>query len=49
MDFVNKNSINNESEIKIHFYGKLNFSSGSDRIFCYTFSRFLNNLGNCSS
>ncbi len=49
MDSIKKNILNKGSEIKIHFYGKLDISSGSDRIFCYTFSKFLNNSGNCIS
>ncbi len=49
MNFKNNENIINKSKINIHFYGKLDISSGSDRIFCLTFSNFLNNLVNCSS
>jgi len=49
MVYFEKKKIINKSKIKIHFFGKLDISSGSDRIFCYTFSNFLNKLENCNS
>ena len=30
-------------------FGKLNLSNGSDRIFCHTFSKFLDKLEDCNS
>lgn len=49
MNHSNKKEIINKSNIEVRFFGKLNISSGSDRIFCYTFSKFLNKLENCNS
>ena len=36
-------------KIKIDFVGKLDLRNGSDRIFCNSFSRFLNKQKNCIS
>ena len=39
----------NKDKIEIGFFGKLDLTNGSDRIFCYTFSKHLNELKYCSS
>ena len=39
----------NKDKIKIVFFGKLDLTNGSDRIFCYTFSNYLNKVKYCSS
>lgn len=38
-----------KDKINIAFFGKLNLSNGSDRIFCHTFSKFLDKLEDCNS
>lgn len=43
------NRISNNDKIKIIFYGKLDLRSGSDRIFCYSFSKYLNKFTYCNS
>ena len=42
-------NILNKDEIKVNFIGNLDLSNGSDRIFCNTFSKFLNKQLNCQS
>ena len=39
----------NKDKIKIVFFGNLDLTNGSDRIFSYTFSNYLNQLKYCSS
>ena len=43
------NRIANKDKIKIIFYGNLDLRSGSDRIFCYSFSKYLNKYTCCNS
>ena len=42
-------SILKKNKIKIDFVGKLDLRNGSDRIFCNSFSKFLNKQKNCIS
>ena len=42
-------NILSKDKIKIAFIGKLDLSNGSDRVFCNSFSKFLNKQKNCIS
>ena len=37
----------NKDKIKIVFFGKLDLTNGSDRVFCYTFSNYLCSIRFC--